>query len=266
MCPILFDIGSFHIYTYGVLVFLGVLCGYLFAVSQAKKSGLDDKLFSDILFWSIIWGFIGARLLYVVIEWRMFLEAPLALLFGRAGFVFYGGILGGIAALYLQTKRHKLAFLPYVDIIILTVPLGHFFGRLGCFFYGCCYGIPTGSWIGMKFPPDSPAGILGVKVIPTQLISAFFLLTIFGVLLFIRNRQRFRGQIMLSYFILYGTFRFVIEFFRGDPRGFVGYFSTSQVIALVLITAGILSWRRLARFSAGYPQDPARGRKNLKST
>ncbi len=250
MCPVLFKIGSFHFYTYGVLVFLGVLCGYLFAVREARKSGLDARLFSDTLFWSIIWGFIGARLLYVIVEWRAFFQMPVALLLGRAGFVFYGGVLGGLAALYLQTKKHNADFLRYVDLIILVVPLGHFFGRLGCFFYGCCYGVPTDSWIGMTFPPGSPAGILATNVIPTQLISALFLLLIFFLLLFIHNRQRFRGQIMLSYFILYGSFRFVIEFFRGDPRGFIGFFSTSQIIAVVFILAGILSWRRLARSSS----------------
>jgi phosphatidylglycerol:prolipoprotein diacylglycerol transferase len=249
MCPILFNIGSFTIYTYGVLVFMGVMAGYLFAMREAKKCRLDTKLFSDILFWSIIGAFIGARVLYLIVEWDMFIEEPVAMLFSRAGFVFYGGVIGGLIVLYFLTRKYRVNFLEYVDIIALTIPLGHFFGRLGCFFYGCCYGLHTDSWIGIEFPHDSPAGIIGGKVIPTQLISAFFLLIIFSLLLFIRRRQRFRGQILLSYFILYGTFRFIIEFFRGDPRGFLGIFSTSQIIALLLVGIGVFSWCRLSRSS-----------------
>lgn len=226
---------------------MGVMAGYLFAMREAKRCRLDTKLFSDILFWSIIGAFIGARVLYLIVEWDMFLEEPAAMLLGRAGFVFYGGVIGGLAVLYLLTRKYRVNFLEHVDIIALTIPLGHFFGRLGCFFYGCCYGRHTDSWIGIEFPHGSPAGMIGGKVIPTQLISAFFLLMIFFLLLFIRRRQRFQGQILLSYFILYGIFRFIIEFFRGDPRGFWGIFSTSQVIALLLIISGIIGWSRLAR-------------------
>ena len=247
MCPILFKVGSFTIYTYGVLVFMGVLAGYLFGLKEAGRSQVDTKVFSDVLFWSIIWAFVGARLLYLIVEWDFFIQDPIGMLFSRAGFVFYGGIIAGSLALFFHAKIRKLDFLKYIDIIALTIPLGHFFGRLGCFFYGCCYGVHTNSWIGMIFPHDSPAGIMGGKVIPTQLISALFLLFIFFILLFIRRRQQFKGQIMLSYFIFYGIFRFIIEFFRGDPRGFWGMFSTSQIIAIVLILSGLIGWIRLRR-------------------
>ncbi|OQX88164.1 MAG: hypothetical protein B6D55_01260 [Candidatus Omnitrophica bacterium 4484_70.2] len=125
------------------------------------------------------------------------------------------------------------------------MPLGHSLGRWGCFFNGCCYGKPTTSWIGVKFPPDSPAGILGEKVIPTQLISLFFLLVIFFILLNLRKRKKFKGEIFLSYLILYGIFRFIIEFFRGDPRGYIFIFSTSQFISLIVVAIGISMWKKV---------------------
>jgi phosphatidylglycerol:prolipoprotein diacylglycerol transferase len=129
-----------------------------------------------------------------------------------------------------------------IDVIAIGIPLGHAFGRLGCFFYGCCYGKPTDSFIGVLFPPDSAAGYLGVKVIPTQLISSFFLFVLFFILLFLRKKKRFDGQIALSYIILYSIFRFLIEFFRGDPRGTFLHLSTSQFISLILVVISAFAW------------------------
>jgi phosphatidylglycerol:prolipoprotein diacylglycerol transferase len=165
----------------------------------------------------------------------------------RSGFVFYGGVICGIAALYLLSKKYKIKFALLADIIAIGVPLGHAFGRLGCFFYGCCYGRPSESFMGVLFPPDSPAGYLGAKVIPTQLISSFFLFLLFFLLLAFRKRKKFDGQIVLVYLILYSIFRFIIEFFRGDPRGSILFLSTSQLISLILIAISIFFWVRIRR-------------------
>jgi phosphatidylglycerol:prolipoprotein diacylglycerol transferase len=243
MYPVLFKIGPITIYTYGVLVFLGILVGYIFVLREAKRAGIDGKIFSDIIFWSIVFGFLGARVFYILVEFKQFIRHPISIGLGRGGFVFYGGIIFGILSFYLLTKKHNLDFLKLADITALSLPLAHAIGRLGCFFYGCCYGRSTSSWLGIKFPPNSLAGLLGEKVIPTQLISSFFLLVIFFILLTIR-RQAFRGRIVFSYFILYGIFRFIIEFFRGDPRGFVGMLSFSQIMALIMACIGLFFYSR----------------------
>jgi phosphatidylglycerol:prolipoprotein diacylglycerol transferase len=117
----------------------------------------------------------------------------------------------------------------------LAIPLAHGFGRIGCFFYGCCYGLPTQSFLGIKFPLDSPAGSWGVKVIPTQIISAVFLFILFIFLFKIRSKAKGPGKLTGYYLLIYGVFRFIIEFFRGDPRGFFFIFSTSQWLSLLLI-------------------------------
>jgi phosphatidylglycerol:prolipoprotein diacylglycerol transferase len=242
MHPVLFKVGPVTIYTYGVLVFLGVLVGYLFALREAKRKGIDSKIFSDIIFWSLVSGFLGARVFYILVEFKQFIYHPITVGLGRGGFVFYGGVIFGLLLFYLLAKKHRLDFLKLADVATLAIPLGHAIGRLGCFFYGCCYGKPTSSWIGIKFPPNSPAGLLGEKVIPTQLISSFFLLVIFFILLLIRRKQKFRGQVVFSYFILYGIFRFIIEFYRADPRGVIGIFSTSQIIALIIVPVSIFCY------------------------
>ncbi|MCM8773656.1 MAG: prolipoprotein diacylglyceryl transferase [Candidatus Omnitrophica bacterium] len=235
MHPILFKAGPITIYTYGVLVFLGVIITYWLCLKEAAKEKIDKEVFSHIFFWAIIFGFLGARLLYIVLEWRLFLEEPLSFIFSRSGFVFYGGLISGISALWFLVKKFKLHFLKITDILAFYLPLGHFFGRLGCFSYGCCYGKPTNSWIGIKFPPNSPAGLLGTKVIPTQLIEAFSLLIIFFILQYSKKKKKFNGQITIVYLTLYSIFRFFIEFFRGDYRGGIGIFSTSQIISIITI-------------------------------
>jgi phosphatidylglycerol:prolipoprotein diacylglycerol transferase len=122
--------------------------------------------------------------------------------------------------------------------------LAHALGRIGCFSYGCCYGRDTGSFIGMLFPPQSPAGSLGVKVIPTQLIESFTLVIIFIVLNFLKKYKEFEGQIFIYYLMLYAIVRFIIEFFRGDERGQILFLSVSQFGSAVLIVLSIFLWYR----------------------
>jgi phosphatidylglycerol:prolipoprotein diacylglycerol transferase len=246
MHPILFKIGPITIYTYGLFIFLGVLAGYIVCRNQAKASNISLNIFSDIFFWSLLSGFLGARIFYILIEWRIFLRNPLGIIFSRSGFVFYGGLIAGIIMMIFLSHRNKISFLKIGDIFAIGTPLAHSLGRLGCFFYGCCYGRPSSSFISILFPPDSPAGFSGLRVIPTQLISAFFLLFIFFLLLVIKKYKKFDGYILFVYIFIYGIFRFIIEFFRGDPRGHFFSFSTSQAVSIfaVVLSMTLFYWYR----------------------
>ena len=246
MHPILFKLGPITIYTYGVFVALGVVAGYFVCRGEAKREGIPEKVFSHIFFWAVFFGFLGARIVYILVEWEQFLSNPFGVVFGRSGFVFYGAALG-ILTLFVLTGKYKINSLKFADIAALGIPLGHALGRIGCFFYGCCYGKPTTSKLGILFPPESPAGFFEVKVIPTQLISAVSLLLIFCILLFVKKRRKFSGQILLSYVFLYGIFRFIIEFYRGDPRGEVFFLSTSGFVSLLSVMLSIFFYFLLKR-------------------
>lgn len=245
MHPILFKIGPFTVYTYGFFVFLGVLCAYFVCLKEARRQNLGKAVFSDIIFWTLAFSFIGARIFYVSVEFKEFLQNPIGILFGRSGFVFYGGVVFGVIVLYVLARIYKVSFLKLADIIALGVPLAHAFGRLGCFSYGCCYGRPTNSVFGVLFPPESPAGSLGVKVIPTQLIAAFSLFLVFFILLFFKKYKKVDGQILVLYLVLYSVLRFIVEFFRGDPRGGIGFLSLSQFISIVAITFALGLWLKI---------------------
>ncbi|UCD15266.1 MAG: prolipoprotein diacylglyceryl transferase [Candidatus Omnitrophota bacterium] len=249
MYPVLIKLGPVTIYTYGIFVFLGLLLGYFVSLREAKRLGIDCTKFTDIIFWTAVIALIGARIFYVIMEYKWFIQRPLEIILSRSGFVFYGGVIFGFIPLYFLTKKYKIDSLKMLDSLGLGLPLGHSLGRLGCFFYGCCYGKPTDSVWGVLFPLNSPAGMLAEKVIPTQLISSFFLFLIFIVLLFIRKYKKFRGQIFLYYLVLYGIFRFIIEFFRGDERGQILFFTTAQIISIILVGMGcflFFKWRKKA--------------------
>ena len=247
MFPVLFKLGPVTIYTYGVFVFLGVIASYLVCRNQADKEGVSRKIFSHIFFWALVWGFFGARVAYILVEWEWFLSNSFSVILSRSGFVFYGGIISGILTVLILAKKYKINILKSGDIAAIGIPLGHALGRIGCFCYGCCYGKPTDSNWGILFPRESPAGLLEAKVIPTQLISAFFLFLIFFLLLILKKYKRFDGQILLCYGICYGIFRFIIEFYRGDGRGEIFFLSTSQFVALIVIIISIFFFFRLKR-------------------
>ena len=248
MHPILVEFGflNLKIFTYGLLVATGFFAGILLAARWAKQDGLDPQKILDLCFYIAIASLVGARALYIIVEYRYFLANPLEVLkFWKGGLVFYGGLIGGALAFIITTRMRKLDLWQLADIVAPGVALGHALGRLGCFFAGSCYGRPTDvPWAVTYTNPNSLArDVLGVPVHPTQLYSAAFLILLSAILVFIGSRSTFRGQVIASYGILYGTFRFFIEFFRGDPRGAVTLaditLSTSQVVSLLLVPASL---------------------------
>ncbi len=255
MYPVLFKIGNFTIYTYGVFVFLAIITGYIFVLKQAKKERINEKIFSDIIFWSIIMGFIGARIVYILVEFKNFLKNPFAFIFSRGGFVFYGGLIFGVLTFLILTKKYKQSFLKLADLVSMAIPLAHSIGRIGCFFNGCCYGKPTKAFWGIKFPPYTLAGAGGEKVIPTQLISSFLLFLLFIFLVNFKKRKKFDGELFLLYLIIYAIFRFFIEFLRGDERGYIGIFSTSQFISLIILFIALPFYIYHRRYRPFFPRD-----------
>lgn len=239
----LFSIGPLTVHGYGLMIGIGVLCCIFMGMKRAKKNGLSEDAVIDIAIWGLLAGFLGAKLLYVIVEWKRFLADPLSVL-GSEGFVVYGGIIAGVLAAIIYCKRKKLVFLEYFDLCSASIALAQGFGRIGCFLAGCCYGRETISSLGVVFPEGSLAPA-GVKVLPTQLFSSAGDFGIMLVLLWHYHHRKKVGDTGFLYMLLYGIGRFGIEFLRNDNRGEVGIFSTSQFISLFIIAAAILLffWR-----------------------
>lgn len=137
-----------------------------------------------------------------------------------------------------------------LDIMAVTTCLVHMFGRLGCFMAGCCYGKPTGGGWGVVFTdPACDADPKNVPLYPTQLFEAGYILMVMIILLYLRGRRQFYGQLFLLYLSLYAVGRFVLEYFRGDTsRGYVidNYISHSQFIAIVILAITLYFYFRLS--------------------
>lgn len=217
-----------------------VMAALLLGDYRAKKFGLNGDHIYGMTFSAVILGFVAARILFIITEWENFLADPMRYLSG-AGFVVYGGIIGGALTIYGFCKIKKIDMLAYLDLMIPSVALAQSLGRVGCFLAGCCYGRETNSWCGVVFA-NSDFAPNGVKLLPTQLFMAGGDLIIMAVLLWYAKKRPMRGRTSMLYLILYSVGRFFIEFFRNDDRGTVGMLSTSQFIAVFTLIAGVVGY------------------------
>ena len=237
----LWKIGPFTMYGYGTMIGIGILCAYFLTEYRARKYKLAYEHIFYLVIWSVLGGFLGAKLLFLLTEWKNILQEPGEFLYYLTdGFVVYGGILGGILSGWLYCRKANLEFLKYFDLVMPAVALAQGFGRIGCFLAGCCYGrethhAPSVIFRISEFAPN------GIPLIPTQLYSSVLDFLLFGLLLWIAKRKIRDGQVAAAYLSFYSSGRFLLEFFRGDAeRGTIGFLSTSQFIAVFTGAAGVL--------------------------
>ncbi|MFH1147900.1 MAG: prolipoprotein diacylglyceryl transferase [Pseudomonadota bacterium] len=245
MHPILFRIGGLTVHTYGLFVAIGFLMGMALAVRESRRLGIDPEKTANLFFWIVISAIAGSRLLYIIVEFRSFVSAPLETVkIWKGGLVFYGGLILAVIVAVFYIRRNGMPLWRTMDILVPSLAIGQVFGRTGCFFAGCCYGRPANGRFAVTFTnPDSLAPLY-IPLHPVQLYEAAAVFVIFLVLWTVRRAKRFEGRLVWIYLTLYSGARFLIENYRGDPRGRVlgNVFSTGQFISLVLILAGVLGY------------------------
>jgi phosphatidylglycerol:prolipoprotein diacylglycerol transferase len=254
MYPVLFHLGPITIYSYGVLVATGVLLGIWYASRHAARSGLNPEKVWNLGIFIVFSAMIVAKIWLILSAWDYYVANPgeiISMTTIQSGGTFFGGFLGGVLAIFLYTYFERMPVLPVLDTFAVALPLGHAIGRLGCFAAGCCYGKPTSLPWGVTFTNPIAARIagtpLGVALHPTQLYEAAAEFLNFLFLMWLAKRQRFTGQMLGTYFVLYGIERGTIEFFRGDPGRtllFHDTISLMQLFSVGLILTGVLLWWR----------------------
>ena len=237
----LLTIGPFTIYGYGLMIALGIIAAYFTAEHRAKKQKMDYDQIFYLVIWCLAGGFISAKLLFWITEWKNIVQNPGFVLKTMSdGFVVYGGIIGGIFTGFLFCRIKRLDFLGYFDLIVPSVALAQGFGRIGCLLAGCCYGRETDSALSIVFH-NSDFAPNETALIPTQIYSSLLDFIHFFILLYIGRKKHWDGQVAACYLIFYSIGRFVLEFFRGDlERGSVGMLSTSQFISIFTVVLGII--------------------------
>lgn len=257
MHPNLFSIGPFTVRTYGLAMAASFLLAFYLAARRSPRIRIDPELVLDSFLPIFLGSILGARMLYIITDFRTFIESPIEMFkMWKGGLVWYGGFLGGMIGAYVFMRARKFSFWKMMDFMAPYAGLGYAIHRtFGCFLgYGCCFGRPSDLPFpfGYEFPAGSPASqywtpapYSAIRVFPSQLYEAATGLTIMAVLMILRRRPYRIGQQSAIFLWIYSTFRFGFEFLRGDAdRGFIGPLSTSQLISIPLFLLGIILWFR----------------------
>lgn len=243
------NLGRFIIPSYGLAIIIGIITANIIAFALVKSSKLDINDFIILEAYTFLGAILGAKILYLwvsrhQIDWSRILEIDYFNSLMQGGFVFYGGLIGGLLFVFAGGKIHKINTEIYARKFIFLIPYIHCFGRIGCFFAGCCYGMPYDGVLAVTFPANSLAPA-GVKLFPVQLVEAFFLMLLAIGILILQLKTNTKYTIEL-YLIAYAVLRFVLEYFRYDEaRGRFLMFFTSQWISIGLVVGvAVVTWLR----------------------
>lgn len=239
---------------YGVMIMLAFTLGFIHVQLRAPRIGVHPERLMGVYLSAAVGGLVGARVLYLIA-----VEGPLALLnpsalFAAGGFAYYGGVLGGAAAVFALAYLKGMNGWKLADLLAPALVLGLGVGRLACFFAGCCHGAeapvspelvhlvdpgflhgviyldPHFPWITTEFF-DGVGRLKRVPLYPTQLWSVTAGLSLWALLTVVWTRRRFDGQVAGLMLILEPIARIFIESFRADQRGYAVRFPVPQAVA-----------------------------------
>lgn len=250
--PFIYRFGPVVITGFGIAMLLTFVIAQLAVTPELRRRGhlAAAAGMSDLTVAAVIGGLIGAKLYYVVLTGDG--------LFERGGFVFWGGLMGGIASTLVVIKWKKIPVPVIADVAAIGLAAAYAVGRTGCWAIGDDYGRPWNSRFAVKFPNGAPPSTVhnmiadfGVKslaghppaevvaVYPTQLFEVALGLAMFGVLWRLRKHRHAEGWLFGIYCVLAGAERFVVEFFRAKDDRFFGALTVAQLIALGFIVVGV---------------------------
>lgn len=248
MLPVLITVGPFTIYSFGLLLGIGLISGTYYVWKHGRAASLPEERLLDAVLLCLLGGLIGARTLYVLSNFSLYAEDLLGtILFWKGGLSWWGAILGGGVTIFFLSRRFRWPAGQMFDLAAPAVAVGAFFGYIGALLQGSSYGGETEFIWGIR-----QQGLSGLRH-PSQILEAGLQLAILIVLLRLRKRTPFAGFLALTYLILYSLGRFVLEFLRGDQTHLLGPFSQAHLISA---TAGticlLLLYLRLARLQGSW--------------
>ncbi len=266
MEKIAFSFGVIKIYWYSIFIFIAILAAYFIISKEAKKKGIDKEFITNLTFYVVVFGIIGARIYYCLFNLDYYLSNPLEILkIWNGGLAIHGGILFGGIFTIIYIKKHHLELLKTLDIIVVGVILAQAIGRWGNFFNSEAYGgITTLKALqNMHIPSFIINGmyISGKYRQPTFLYESVWNLIGFIVLLIFRRREYTKvGQTTGLYFMWYSVGRFIIESMRSDSL-MLGSFKIAQTMSVLLFILGIFLFiyykliKKESRFEHLYKDD-----------
>ena len=242
MHPVICTLGPFTVFSYGLMLAIAFAVSTSLAGAQARRQGIDADAVFNTGFAVIIAGVLGARLMYVALNFRTYLADPLEIIMlQHGGLAWFGGLLFGSIGGLLYVKKKRLPLNTVLDLFAPFVALGQAIGRIGCLLNGCCYG--KESSFGLYFPVEDKI------LIPTQLISSVAMVVIYISLRLLQERPHRAGQVFYLYLALYGAKRFLVEFLRGDTPALALGLTVFQFFSIALFC--FACWRLARMRDAG---------------
>ncbi len=239
MRPVLLEIGGFTLYAYGLMLMLAFVVGMIWTLREAPRKGFNTDYLYEAYIISIILAVFGSRVTYVYLNWELYRDAPLwkTLLARESGLTFYGGLIAVLLGLLVHCYYRRVSFLRLMDFAAPFIALGYGITRIGCFLNGCCYGHITS-------PESTPWAVVFPFIDnnprhPTQLYGVLAGFIIFVLLRYLRRYSFFDGYVFVLFFVFYGIYRFIVEFFRvSEPV--LWFLSQAQILSLLFVIAGLL--------------------------
>lgn len=245
MNPVIVTLGSFEIRWYSVLMLVAVIIGLILIQREAKRFGVKEDFMFNMAFWAIIFGYIGARLYFVLFNWDYF-STNMGEIFQtwKGGLAIHGGIIAGLLTIFVYTKKYHVRAIRYLDFMCVPLLLGQAIGRWGNFFNSEAHGAATTleHLQNMHIPDFIINGmkIEGVYYTPTFFYESIACLILFIAFMFIRRSKYVKvGTMSGLYLIGYGIIRFFIEMSRTDALMLAGL-KVAQLVSIIMIIIGIV--------------------------
>lgn len=258
--PLSYQIGPLNLTGFGLAILLTFVIAQLITQQEMERRGHDPSVMGDLVFAAVVGGLLGAKIYYAI------LMHDFGSLFSRAGFVFWGGFMGGMVATTSVILWKRLNFARISDVAGLALAAGYSIGRTGCWAVGDDYGRPWQGFLATKFPEGAPPStvanmsqMFGVKfppgtpptevvsVYPTQIFEVTLGFFMFLILWRYRDHKHAEGWLFGLYLVLAGIERFLIEFLRAkDDRILAGGLTIAQFIAILAVIGGLV-WMYVRR-------------------
>lgn len=241
--PVAFQLGPIEVHWYGIIIAAGILLGYFIAQEGAKRAGLHKDALVDIIFWSAIFGFITARIYFVIFQWPYYAANPAEIpMIWHGGIAIHGGLIGGFITGVITCRRNNHNPLQVGDIIAPSIILAQGIGRWGNFMNHEAHGGPVAKSVleNMHIPEFiiNNMYIDGRYYQPTFLYESIWDVLGFALLLFLRKHLRI-GETFFTYLIWYSIGRFFVEGLRTDSLMLTSNIRVAQLVSILLILIGI---------------------------
>ncbi len=245
MNPVALKLGNLTVTWYAIFILSGIIVAYILINKESKKYNISSSFVSNLIFWCVIFGIIGARIYYVLFNLDYYMQDPIEIIkIWNGGLAIHGGIIAGIITLVVYCKKYKINILKMTDIACVGVIIAQAIGRWGNFFNGEAHGgIVSRAFLENLHLPNFI--IEGMHIgkyyyAPTYLYESVLNVIGFILLIIIRKFKKTKlGNITAVYLIWYGIVRFIIESMRTDSL-LLGSIKIAQLISIIMIIIGII--------------------------